>query len=223
MPTPPSDGSRRSERIRFVGRLVLLVVIFASVYWLGDRLELRVNEMLASLKERNPQILLAALALYVLFLAIPFVPGVELGIIVMLVGGVEGVALVYSATLMSLSLSYGLGRMVPVSILGGLFGWLGFRRAETLVYEMDEMSAHQRMLYLTRRIPGRWLPFFLRHRYLAVAVALNTPGNVLIGGGGGIGMVAGISGLFPFGHYLVLIAVAVSPVPLMLIGKAGLA
>ena len=84
------------------------------------------------------------------------------------------------------------------------------------------MTAHQRQLYLTRRIPGRWLPFFLRHRYLTLAIALNTPGNAIIGGAGGIGMVAGISGLFPFLRYLALIAVAVSPVPLMLIGKAHL-
>ncbi|MBL4615404.1 MAG: hypothetical protein JKY27_11110 [Magnetovibrio sp.] len=60
------------------------------------------------------------------------------------------------------------------------------------------------------------MPFLLRHRYLAVVVALNVPGNALIGGGGGICMAAGISGLFSWPRFLISIAIAVSPVPLFL-------
>ncbi len=222
MAVHPNDHRIRGDRTRLFLRVGLLVVAIALVYWVGSRLELRVSDLLVSLRGRDYLLLFAVLTAYVLFLAMPFVPGIELGLFVMLVGGVPGILLVYGATVLSLALSYGLGRLVPVSLLGGVLGWLGLRRGEALVHEMEEMTPHQRMLYLTRRVPTRWLSFFLRHRYLALAVALNTPGNAFIGGGGGIGIAAGISGLFPFPHYLALILLAVSPVPLVLIGKAGL-
>jgi hypothetical protein len=45
-------------------------------------------------------------------------------------------------------------------------------------------------------------------------VLLNLPGNALLGGGGGIGLIIGMSRLIPFHKYLLLIAVAVAPVPL---------
>jgi hypothetical protein len=47
------------------------------------------------------------------------------------------------------------------------------------------------------------------------------PGNAVIGGGGGIALLAGISGLFTFPRYLAIVSLAVLPVPLtiMLIGS----
>jgi hypothetical protein len=56
----------------------------------------------------------------------------------------------------------------------------------------------------------------VRHRYLALAFALNLPGNSLIGGGGGIALSAGMSGLYPMPAYLASVAVAVAPVPLLI-------
>ena len=40
------------------------------------------------------------------------------------------------------------------------------------------------------------------------------PGNVLIGGGGGIAMVAGLSRLYSLAGFLLAVGVAVAPVPL---------
>jgi hypothetical protein len=54
----------------------------------------------------------------------------------------------------------------------------------------------------------------LRYRYVALALAVNTPGNSVIGGGGGIMMIAGLSGLFTPAATFLTVAVAVSPVPL---------
>lgn len=59
------------------------------------------------------------------------------------------------------------------------------------------------------------MPRLLRHRYLALAVALNLPGNTLLGGGGGIALMAGLSGLYPMPAYLTTVAIAVAPVPLL--------
>ena len=42
----------------------------------------------------------------------------------------------------------------------------------------------------------RALSLALRYRYVALALAVNTPGNSVIGGGGGIMIMAGLSGIF---------------------------
>lgn len=49
---------------------------------------------------------------------------------------------------------------------------------------------------------GTGITFFavqlgLRYRYLAIALAVNTPENSIIEGGGSIMMMAGLSGIFP--------------------------
>ncbi len=54
----------------------------------------------------------------------------------------------------------------------------------------------------------------MRYRYLALAVALNVPGNYLIGGGGGIALFAGVTRLYSIPGFLLTIIVAVAPVPL---------
>jgi len=56
----------------------------------------------------------------------------------------------------------------------------------------------------------------LKHLYLTIAVVLNLPGNALIGGGGGIGLMVGMSGVVPFYKYLAIVAIAVLPVPLII-------
>lgn len=48
-------------------------------------------------------------------------------------------------------------------------------------------------------------------------VGLNLPGNALIGGGGGIALMAGMSRLFSFPLFLLSLTVAVSPVPLAIL------
>jgi hypothetical protein len=76
------------------------------------------------------------------------------------------------------------------------------------------LNAQQRLETLIAHAPKRIVPTLLKHRYIAIAVAINVPGNAIIGGGGGIALMAGISGLFTFPRYLTIIALAVLPVPL---------
>jgi hypothetical protein len=54
-------------------------------------------------------------------------------------------------------------------------------------------------------------------RFLLIPLLLNLPGNAVIGGGGGIAMLAGFSRLFSFPVFVAMTAVAVSPVPLLII------
>ena len=54
----------------------------------------------------------------------------------------------------------------------------------------------------------------MRHFHVALALAVNAPSNSIIGGGGGIVMMAGPSGIFlPLATFLTVM-IAVSPVPL---------
>ena len=83
-----------------------------------------------------------------------------------------------------------------------------------MVRQLEPLSPLERLALLNEKAPSRIAPFLLRHRYLSVATALNLPGNALIGGGGGIAMVIGMSKIIPFHAYIVLLAFAVAPVPL---------
>ncbi len=58
------------------------------------------------------------------------------------------------------------------------------------------------------------VPFPLNHRHIAIAVASNLAGNALIGRGGGIGLVAGMSKIIKFHAYIAVAAVAIAPLPL---------
>lgn len=55
------------------------------------------------------------------------------------------------------------------------------------------------------------------HRDLALIAVLNMPGNALIGGGGGIALVAGMSGMFRPDRYLLAVAIAALPIPLFML------
>ena len=66
-----------------------------------------------------------------------------------------------------------------------------------------------------RRQTGGALDALVRLRFLIFAVLFNLPGNVAIGGGGGVALLAGMSKVFSLPAYLLTVALAVAPVPLL--------
>ena len=156
-------------------------------------------------------------AAYVLASVIPFVPGAEIGLGLMMMLGSGICFLVYLSTVVALSLAYLIGRLVPARATARAFAFFGLSRARDLVLEMEPLGAEERLELLTARAPRRIIPVLLRHRYLALGVAFNLPGNTLLGGGGGIALAAGMSGLYPLSAYLVIVAIAVAPVPLIVL------
>lgn len=68
-----------------------------------------------------------------------------------------------------------------------------------------------------RRTPPRLLVQLFAHRYLALAVFLNLPANAVVGGGGGVALLCGMSGQFGWRGYLLTIAIATSPVPILML------
>ena len=59
------------------------------------------------------------------------------------------------------------------------------------------------------------LKILLLYRYLALALAINMPGNIVLGGGGGIAMMAGLSRMFDPLPFLLTVLIAVLPIPLI--------
>jgi len=161
----------------------------------------------------NRAIMISA-ALYATLLAVPFVPGVEIGVALMAMLGPRIALLVYLCTLAGLSLSFILGRLIPVKALIHLAKELKLDRTRGLLEDIEPLDNKERLDFLIGRAPKRMLPMLLRYRYLALAAALNIPGNYIIGGGGGIALFAGVSRLFSVTGFFVTIILAVSPVPI---------
>ena len=161
-----------------------------------------------------------SIGVYILWMAMPFVPGIELGLALMVMFGSPGVVLVYVCTLLSLSLSFAVGRLIPLKAFARFLGWLHLNKARDLVLKLEPMNPQERFDILLQSAPTKIVPFLLQHRYLMIALILNLPGNALIGGGGGIGLIAGMSKLYTFPRFFLLISVAITPLPLLfLAGK----
>ena len=165
-------------------------------------------------------IVIGSAILYVVLMALPFMPGIEVGLMLMAMLGVGGIVLVYLCTVLALSLSFLAGRLLPPRYVARALGWLRLERARKLVTELEPLAAEERFRFLARSTPSRIVPFLLRHRYLVLAVLFNLPGNVVIGDGGGIALIAGMSRLFPFPKFVFLVCLAITPVPLLFLLRA---
>ena len=153
-------------------------------------------------------------AIFVLASALPFVPGAEIGFGLLMLFGGRIALLVYVCMIVALIMAYLVGRLVPPSLVAQAFARLDLKRAHEFVLRLAPLNAEDRIALLTENAPRRFVPVMLRHRYLALMLLFNLPGNSIVGGGGGIAFTAGMSGLFSLPGFVAAIAVAVAPVPL---------
>jgi hypothetical protein len=161
-------------------------------------------------------LLMSSMIAHTILMAIPFVPGAEIGLAVMMVIGPKIAPLVYFCTLVSLLLSFAIGRYIPDQALIKLFHKVGFTRAEKLMSELSNLGSRERLQLIVSRSPKKLIPFLMKYRYIALLLAINLPGSIVIGGGGGIAMVAGLSRLFRLPYFVLTIAIAVAPFPILL-------
>ena len=199
---------------RFLKLMVLLVIIVAlnvGGTWLSHLIDF---QLFPRHEPMLHAIVLVAVILYIVLMATPFMPGIEIGLALMMLLGNKGAILVYLCTLAALSVSFAIGRKIPSRFIDLLLNWLHLYKASALVRQLESLNQQERLEFLSEKAPSRIAPFLLRHRYLAIAVVVNLPGNALIGGGGGIGLVAGMSKIIPFHGYLMVLAIAIAPVPL---------
>lgn len=204
-----------SRPVRWLGIVGLYVILLAGGWFVGDLFQRLLDAGMPSTDESSVRMTIMTLAaIFVVASAIPFVPGAEIGLGLILVFGGKIALLVYSCMVVALLISFLIGRFVPTSAIAGFFGFLGMMRVRELVLQFDPLDADDRLALLVSRAPRRFIPTLLRHRYLALVVMLNVPGNTLIGGGGGLAFAAGLSGLFSPLGYITAICIGVAPIPL---------
>lgn len=196
-------------------RVCLLISLIALATWgvhlIRDAMDLQIrpdNE-----QQVHKAIMIGAVA-YIALLAMPFVPGAEIGIALLAAFGAAIAPLIYVCTVAAMMSAFTIGRFLPINSLERLFRALRLVRAADLVAKAAPLSKEDRLAMLLEGQSKRAVSMAVRYRYVAMAFAVNMPGNSLIGGGGGIMIIAGLSGIFsPIATFLTVM-IAVSPVPL---------
>lgn len=207
------------SRLRFFFRIFFIAVFLIVLavwldYWLRGEMEIahKFNEFTGS--RWNTSALIGGGLLYVLLLSLPFVPGVELGVLLMCVFGKEGIIFVYLATVAGLGLAFLIGRLLPKEWVESCLQKMGFSQGfdkpdDEIDGILDNLSRNSKFCQ------SRFWSFLTKYRYLTIAVLFNMPGNYLIGGGGGISLTCGISRRISWKKFLLTRILAVSPVPLL--------
>lgn len=209
--TTPARRSSASLLLR-VGAVIVLIVLANIVIGGAFRaLELSIRPEDVANIQRG--IWISSLA-YALILAMPFVPGVEIGIALLSMFGASVAPLVYFSTILGLFLSFAVGRVIPLRRLAGIALTLRMRRTAALLARIEAEDDDKRLGILMENAPGEWAEWLIRNRYIALAILFNLPGTALIGGGGGIALVAGLSRVFRPSSFLLTVCIAVCPVPL---------
>ena len=210
-----NSSDQAGRRVGLVLKLGLFLAVLVAANQAGNWI---MGELSLTLRPSNEvyfhRLIMTALIIYVLLMALPFVPGVEIGMTMMALFGAKIVPLVYLATVVALIVPYVAGRYVPHRFVLEVLDALRLRRARALLQRVESLGTRERVDFLLQGTSARWIPFLLRHRHIAVALALNVPGNAVIGGGGGISLAAGISRLFSLPAYALTVSVAVAPVPI---------
>lgn len=197
-------------------RAVALYAILIALGWFaGEQMrDVVVPEMRPSTEPVIHRTIMTALAVYIVTAAIPFIPGAEIGFALLLLFGGQASFLVYIGMVGALLLAYTAARIVPLGPLAQAARWAHLTRAAVLLDELDAMPIKDRANVLSERMTGRFGEALLRNRFLFLIIVLNLPGNSVLGGGGGIAFMAGLSGLYGFVPYLICVLVSVAPIPL---------
>jgi hypothetical protein len=213
---PARPAALRWFRIGVLIAGYILIIVFGHFAgrWLQHNLGLDVTNLDGTMARL---VLGIGLLLFIAMLALPFVPGIEVSLALFAIFGTLAAVPIYLATVVALLLSYTAGRCVPLDRLAGFFDYIGLQPASALVRRLGTMTPRQRIEALMETAPNRISRVLVDHRDLALIAVLNMPGNALIGGGGGIALVAGMSGMFRPDRYLLAVAIAALPIPLFML------
>ncbi len=101
-----------------------------------------------------------------------------------------------------------------------IHGWIKYLEKlgnfQSCSNQSDEIEKMADCMSISQKyFPSRLRFYLVKYRYLTIAVLINMPGNYLLGGGGGISIVCGTSRRISWKGFLLTIALAVSPVPIL--------
>lgn len=197
--------------VRLAIVVVLVFVVHQLMSWVLVKAEIADNTPLMI------GLMCLVLLTYILLISIPFVPGIEIALSLMVIRGPDVVIWVYAATIMGLMLAFLAGRYLSYTHLHNIFRDLRMKRACELLDTIQPLSRKERLDTLKNHIPAFLRPFLIEGRYAMVGIVLNIPGNALIGGGGGILLIAGLSRLFSTGWMFITLMIAVAPIPIAIL------
>ena len=208
---------RYSRIFRIFMRGLVIVGFVLVVHWLlswtMDQIDNNGEKSQSFMLTTIIVLLLLALAA---LMAIPFVPGVEIAITLVILKGPVIAPFVYLATLFGLILAFLVGRLTPYPVLQRFFADFGMARAASLLDRLAPLDTAARLAILQDRLPQFMRPLAKNWRYLFLALVLQIPGNSVISGGGGISLMAGISRLFGVKGTIFTFILAVAPIPLFI-------
>lgn len=192
-----------------IGLWSVLIVIGHGVTHLGES---NAQEVLTQLQDMMGVFGFVFLAcVYALFLALPFVAGVEIGLLIMAIFGVPGVLVAYAGTLIGLNLAFGVGRLLPEALVKKWLQKVGLQKADDVDVLIEQLVTGPGWL-------NRFAGVLLRNRYITLALCFNFPGNSLVGGGGGLSLLSGMSRRLMYWPYFLLVTViATLPIPLLVL------
>ncbi len=203
-----------------VFKLFLLVCAVTALniagQWLADYLN---SQVWPHNPEYMDRIILALMILFFVFMSLPFFPAIEIGLLLLALVNVEGVILIYCLTIMALSLAFEVGKRLPLGVLVSLLNFFHLTKASAIFNRMAEVEQPDRLDTLREHLGSDKVLFWVNHRYVLVALLLNTPGNSVIGGGGGIAMLCGMSGILSYGRFLLTTMLAALPIPVLVIAQ----
>lgn len=208
--TPVTFLARCGALCRVMVRLCLLLLVAWGIHLLMgwvSHLDLFADDRL------RIGMLVIFLVAYAVLIAVPFVPGVEIGLSLMVMEGPWIAPLIYLSTVAGLSLAYAAGEWVPYARLHRIFDDLRLLRVCRLIEAVEPLSRDERLAALRAGAPAWLRPVATRYRYAVLAVLINLPGSAVIGGGGGILFAAGLARVFLPLQMIATILIAVAPVP----------
>jgi len=120
--------------------------------WIAAQLDLQIWPQHGDVIEL---VIVSMVVAFVIAMATPFVPGIEIGLALMLLLGPGGIVMVYLCTQLSLALSFLLGTTIRPRYLSSICRWLQFEQASQLLTELDRTPPELRMWRLARRSNSR--------------------------------------------------------------------
>jgi len=213
---PPSNSTSATQRRLLIAvRLAVIVgLVLLANYgfdWLKTRLDL-LDQNTATRAKTG--LIVTVLIGYALLIAVPFMPGVEIGVALLMIQGAAAAPLVYLATFTGMMTAFLIGHTLPLNLLISFCDDLRLRRISTLLTRINETPSETRLVALQERLPNWLARLVTGYRYVIIGVLVNTPGNIALGGGGGIMLLSGLGRIFQTGWMALTIALATLPVPL---------
>ncbi len=150
--TPP--GGMRWARLGML--LCGYAIILAIGHWGGTWLSGRIlPEPGLPLSGEILTMLALSFALYVVLLALPFVPGMEVSLAILAALGGRAAIPIYLATIAALVIAFAAGRLMPMRTLVSVFDYLGLGSARDHVLRLEPMTRQARIETLTSAVPSR--------------------------------------------------------------------